>query len=180
MSKLKSLFSYIIVCALLVTTFQCQKNTNTSVDGNTTVLTISENITITPKDIEQIKYVEFALSDAANSKTSDWVSFQNLAIEIENLKKGTLSFFKDDKEILQALIEDLKNEVPESLNRSSILVRISVLETVLYKLDETANLLSSPKEDILEDIEKVLISYNNLIYQINKDTEKESQNIIKP
>ena len=96
------------------------------------------------------------------------------------LKKWLYLFFKDDKTILQGLIADLKNEIPESLNRSSIIVRLSVLETTMYKFDETINLQSSSKETIIKDIENLLLAYNNFVYQINKVIEKESYNIIKP
>ena len=116
----------------------------------------------------------------AESKTKDWLKFQELLSQIEVLKGGNTSFFKDDKIILKGFINDLKSEVPESLNEISITVRISVLETTLYKLDEALNLKGLSKQNILNNIKDVLIAHNNIILQINKKLEKESQNISKP
>ena len=174
-------FFRFILLAILLLNIQCKNTEDTSNSSLTKEeKTATEYTKITPQDIKGIKYTEYVLSDLAKKEVANWTKFKDLDIEIENLKNGTLSFFKDDKTILQALITDIKNEVPESLNSSSIIVRISVLETAMYKVDETLNLQSSTKEAVVEDIERLLLAYNNCIYQINKVIEKASQNIIKP
>jgi hypothetical protein len=77
---------------------------------------ISLDHRITANDIEQLNYTEFALSDLAEDATRDWLKFQELQTQIDILKKGDLSFFKDDKAILVSLLTDLKNEMPEAVN----------------------------------------------------------------
>ena len=142
--------------------------------------TIADSSKITTKDIAKIKYIEYALSDITQTKTSNWQKFNELSNKIELLKTGDLSFFRDDKAILVGFLNDLKNEVPESLNTTSILVRLTVIETVFLKLEGLASLSSAKKVDLLAAIKDVLISHSNLIFQINKKFEKESQKIEKP
>lgn len=178
MSKVKLVFQYIICLFVLALHLQC-KNTKDTND-----LSLSNNSTetheITSTDINAIKYTEYVLSDLAEQKTKDWLKFQNLRDHIEVLKKGDISFFKDDKTIIQGFIADLKNEIPDSLDAPSITVRLKVLETTMYKLDETLNIRSLSKQSVLNNIKEVLIAHNNLILQINKKIEKESQKIVKP
>jgi hypothetical protein len=178
MHKLKYVVPYIMLVFILTVLLQC-KNYN---DANTMKLQENniETQKISSKDIESIKYTEYVLSDLAQEKTKDWITFQNLLDQIELLKKGDVSFFKDDKTILKSFIDDLKNEIPESLNTTSIIVRLTVLETTLFKLNELLNLQNVTKQSILNNIKDVLIAYNNVILQINKKMEKESQNIVKP
>lgn len=170
-----------ISCVLLVTfsLISCnndQKNEAASVDE---IVQIDSTI-ITAKDISQINFTEYAFSDITQNKTSNWQKFNELSDKIELLKTGDLSFFKDDKAILEGFISDLKSEVPESLNTSAILVRLTVIETVFLKLEGLASLSTAKKEDVISAITDVLVSHSNLIFQINKKFEKESQKIEKP
>ena len=178
MLKFRKNIYRLLILLVITLCFQCKKTDENNTEE--TQETKAEFVKITSQDIETINFTEFALSDLAKKEIENWTKFKNLEAEIENLKKGLFSFFKDDKTILKGFITDLKNEVPESLNKSSILVRLSVLETAMYKFDETVNLQSSTKEAILTDIERLLLAYNNCVYQINKVVEKASLNIIKP
>jgi hypothetical protein len=135
---------------------------------------------ITSRDITKLKYTDFALSNLTKSKISNWQKFNELTDKIEILKTGDLSFFSDDKAILVGFLNDLKNEIPESLKTTAILVRLIVIETTFLKLEGLASLSSAKKEDLLIIIKDVLVSYTNLVFQMNKKFEKESQNIEKP
>jgi len=138
------------------------------------------NYKLTVQDLESIKYTDYALSNEAEEAVKDWVKFHELTTQIEALKKADLSFFKDDKAILQSYITDLKNEIPEILSETSILVRLIALETSIYKLEGIAIVPDADKEDLLASIKDVLVSHVNLIFQINKKLEKDAQNVIKP
>ena len=178
MYKVKLTFPHIICLFILAFNTQC-KNTNDSnnidIQNNDT-----ETHKVTAKDIEQIKYTEYVISDLAEEKTKDWLKFQVLLTHIESLKKGNLSFFKDDKTIMQSFITDLNNEIPEALNATAIIVRLSVIETTMFKLNEISNIKAIANQDILDNIKELLIAHNNLILQINKKVEKDSRNIEKP
>lgn len=165
----------------LVILFISSCNTQTTNDSNIfkEIETIDSS-QITSRDITKLKYTDFALSNLTKSKTSNWQKFNELTDKIEILKTGDLSFFRDDKAILVGFLNDLKNEIPESLKTTAILVRLSVIETTFLKLEGLASLSSAKKEDLLIIIKDVLVSYSNLVFQMNKKFEKESQNIEKP
>jgi len=176
MFKLKTTILYILSSLILFLNFSC----NTESSKKTLQEVNSENFKVLAKDIDNIKYTEFALSNLSENATENWLKFHELQEEIVILKKGELSFFKDDKAILVSLITDLKNEIPKDLNTSSILVRLSVLETAMFKLEGISSLSNVNKEVILTAIKDVLVANSNVILQMNKKLEKDSQNIEKP
>ena len=178
MSKLKTTFLYILSSLILFLYFSCNRNTETSKKNLQEVN--SEDFKVSAKDIDNIKYTEFALSNLSENAIENWLKFHELQEEITLLKKGEMSFFKDDKAILQGLITDLKNEIPKNLSTSSILVRLSVLETAIFKLEGISSLSNVNKEVILNAIKDVLVANSNVILQMNKKLEKDSQNIQKP
>ena len=178
MQKLRILYPFIISSIVLFVNLSC--NRSNEVIEELPQNTSSKENKITIKDIEQIKYTEFALSDLSENYTRNWLKFQEFLSRIEILKKGDLLFFKDDKVILQGFITDLKNEIPEDLNTPSTLVRLTVLETTMFKLEGISNINNVKKEMVLNAIRDVLVAHSNLIFQINKKFEKDSQNIEKP
>ena len=175
--SINRLFSILAVILILLNT-HCKKNNSEEINEDTA--SEVQNAVITEKDISNLNITEFALSDQSETITESWDKFKILLSHMEDLKTGSFSFFKDDKALLQSFLTDLKVEIPEKLNKPSVLVRISAFETVLYKFDEAANIQNSDKETLLGNIKDILLSFNNLIYQINKEIERDSQKIIKP
>lgn len=179
MTYMQNILKIFIPFLFLLFFLSCNsKTTNETIIVEETVAIDSSKITT--KDIAKLEYTDFALSNLSKSKTINWQKFNELTDKIETLKTGDLSFFKDDKSILIGFLNDLKNEIPESLNTPAILVRLSVIETTFLKLEGLATLRSAKKEDLLIVIKDVLVSYTNLVFQMNKKFEKESQNIEKP
>ena len=170
------IFTFLSMTLFILSCNPDVKNESAIVDEITTI----DSSIITANDISKIKFTEYALSKITQNKTSNWQKFNELSNKIELLRTGDLSFFRDDKAILEGFIADLKNEIPESLNTQSILVRLTVIETVFLKLEGLASLKTAKKEDLLIAIKDVLLSYTNLIFQMNKKFEKESQKIEKP
>ena len=165
-------------CCLLLMIFhvQCKKIDETSDPENDQT---NQAHVITEQDIIDFEIIEYALSDQSQNITENWTKYIEFSTYIEELKKGQLAFFKDDKAIMTGLMTDLRSEIPESINKPSVLVRIAVLETTMSKLDESANIRSTSKETLLENIRVLLESYNNLIFQINKEVERDAQIINK-
>lgn len=178
MSKSKPKYLSVFISILLVLILSCNKiaqsNEKALQEVNPKEFKVSSN------DINQIKFTEYVLSDLAEKYTIDWLKFQSLQEEINLLKKGDISFFSDDKTILKGFITDLKIEIPETLNIPSILVRLSVLETTIFKLESIANLNNVEKEFLINAIKEVLVANSNVILQVNKIFEKNSQKIEKP
>lgn len=179
MTYMQNIFKFFQILLIVLFISSCNsevKNEPEITDKTTTI----DNTKITTSDIKKIKFTEYALSSLTKNKTANWQKFNELTEKIEVLKTGDLSFFRDDKAILESFITDLKNEVPESLKTPAILVRLAVIETAFLKLEGLASLSSAKKEDLLIIIKDVLVSYTNLVFQMNKKFEKESQNIVKP
>lgn len=169
--KHKSL--YLLLSFLLF--LNCKEKTSVIENNFETI----EEIKITAKDIEELKYTDYALSNLSEKKAEDWLSLQELFNQIEILKKGDLAFFNDENELLTSFITDLKDQMPEEFNIPSIQARLSALETAIFKLEGINNLKNLDKETILNYIKEVLVAHSNLILQINKKFEKESQKIEK-
>ena len=170
------IFTFLSMTLFILSCNPDVKNESAIVEKITTI----DSSIITANDISKIKFTEYALSKITQNKTINWQKFNELSNKIELLRTGDLSFFRDDKAILEGFIADLRNEIPESLNTQSILVRLTVIETVFLKLEGLASLKTAKKEKILMAIKDVLLSYTNLIFQMNKKFEKESQKIEKP
>ena len=170
------IFTFLSITLFILSCNPDVKNESAIVEKITTI----DSSIITANDISKIKFTEYALSKITQNKTINWQKFNELSNKIELLRTGDLSFFRDDKAILEGFIADLKNEIPESLNTQSILVRLTVIETVFLKLEGLASLKTAKKEKLLMAIKDVLLSYTNLIFQMNKKFEKESQKIEKP
>ena len=177
MCKLKTLYLFILSFIILFLNLSCDKTTPSN---EINLQEINSEFKVSAKDINQIKFTEFALSDLSEKLTRDWLKFQDLQEEIDRLKKGDLSFFIDDSAILKSFITDLKNEIPEALNIPSILVRLSVLEITIFKLEGFNNINNVKKELLLNAIKEVLVANSNVILQMNKKFEKDSQKIEKP
>ena len=178
MRRVKLVFLNFVCLLILALHIQCK---DINKENNTDVLTNSNTTQkITAKDIAQIKYTEYVLSDLAEEKIDYWLNFKILSTEINNLKKGDLSFFIDDKTITQGFINGLISETPELLNVTSIAVRISVIKTAIHKLEGAASFKNTTKQPVLNNIKDLLLAYNHLILQINKRVEKESRSIEKP
>ena len=116
----------------------------------------------------------------AEDATKDWLKFKELNSQIELLKTADLSFFADDITLLEGFLTDLEAEIPEILNETSILVRVSALKTAIYKFEGSVSLQKESKEAVLQSILDLLVAHANLIFQINKKLEKDAQQIQKP
>jgi hypothetical protein len=178
MYNLKFLYLFLLSSIILVLNLSCDKTKTASKDTTQDIST--ETFRVTAKDIDHLKYTEFALSNLSDHATKNWLKFQELQEEILILKKGDLSFFKDDKSIVESLITDLKKEIPEELNTPPILARLAVLESTTYKLQGVTQLNNVSKELLLKAIEEVLVANSNVILQMNKKFEKDAQGIAKP
>ncbi len=178
MRLLKLYYKIVFMCLLVVFATAC-KNTNEPSNSNqTSVLT---KPTVTKKDIERIDYKEFAFSSVAKTTLANWPRFPEITAEIEKLKSSHLSFFNavDNDDTIIGLFEDLKNTVPSNLAENQITVRLLVLETAFFKLEDLLNYKYS-KQSLLQCIKNLLVAYSNLTFQINKKIEADTQKTPRP
>ncbi len=135
---------------------------------------------ITEQDIAKLKYIEYALDSKTEDIIQDWAEYIQIEEVVNNIKKGDLIFFNDNDKAILLLLKELKQNVPESLNSSSIAARILVLETKVLKLESLANLPTTTKEELLETIKEFFVSFYTLSFQMNKKVEFDNRSIEKP
>lgn len=171
--RLKMLF-YIGFCLFLTT---CKNDKVSEVIEET-----QEQIdarTISQKEIEALRYNDFALSTDSQKAVNDWQKFQELTSHIESLKKGDLSFFNSERLLLKTFLLEFRNEMPQNLQTNEILARITALDTKAQKLNSFLSLDNIEKQDKIVAIKEFLITVSNLNLQINKKFEFEKNNAVK-
>ena len=145
-----------------------KKNT-ISPDKQTASITNTETAELADPIV--IKDIDYSLAE--------WIEFKELNVLITNISNGKNEVLIDSKETLRDLFSALVVKIPETINSSSIIARIRVLETLAYKLSvEYGNNQNNSIEFELtkKSFEK---AYSNLIFQITKTLEKKSQFISK-
>ena len=135
---------------------------------------------ITRKDIEAIRYDEYGLSLDSRDAIIDWQKYNEMIIQTENLKKNDLTFFTNETTLIRTFLNDLRTEIPRSIQSNEIYARLTVVETTMLKLNSLLNLDNIEKEDKLKAIKDYLVAVSNLNLLINNKFEFESNNIEKP
>jgi len=135
---------------------------------------------ISEKDISQFKFLEYSLDIKTEKEIENWTSFKELEDLVIRVKKGDLSYFKDNNEAITKLVKELKEKIPDTLNTPSVNARITSLETKIYKLESLYNLSTTSKDELSLLIKEFLESVSNLNLQMNKKLEKDSQIIETP
>lgn len=167
------IFSVVSLLTLLMSCNNSSQNTTKKTDE-------TNNEIIAKEDISKLNYKDFALDSKVKDLTEPWQAYARLSNVVNDVKKGDLSFFSDNHKEISSLVKDLKETIPETLETDSVLARITVIETMLYKLEDTSNLLNTSKDTLSKSIKSFLVSYSNLNFQLNKKIEKDSQNIVRP
>jgi cysteinyl-tRNA synthetase len=135
---------------------------------------------LTEKDISKLKYVEYVLDIKTENAIKDWLKYKDLEDLVQNVKKGDLSYFNDNKKAIKTFLEEFMKTVPDTVNTPSVTARITALETKLYKLESLSNLETTTKQELGETIKEFLQAYSNLNFQMNKKLEKDSNQVEKP
>tara|TARA_B110000211_G_scaffold93011_1_gene108403 strand:- start:522 stop:1010 length:489 start_codon:yes stop_codon:yes gene_type:complete len=121
------------------------------------------------------KIVAQDLSIEARRITQQWTSLQELQNIINGLVKKDYSAFKEKDKYLEEFINDLTKTLPKKLKKSPITSRLLVLETNILQLESILSNSEFKVENRTSVSNKLIESYYNFIYQINKTIEKESQ-----
>lgn len=155
----------------------CQNSNDSTVEES-----VTNNIVeiITKEDVQSLNYVEFAADAKVQRAIVGWEKYNELEKTVLDINDANLTFFRDNHEIVEALIVDLKATVPEKVKSPHVMARILALETKLFKLESMVNLSNVKKEPVIDAVREVLVAFSNLNLQMNKKLEKESQNIQKP
>lgn len=170
---MKLLSSLLILLCLI----SCKETVETTVQTNTSK---KDTLSVTKKDIDKIKYLDYGIDSKAKNTLDSWQAYNTISNAILDIKKGKFDFFTNDAAIFATTIEDLENSIPENINTASIRARLLVLKTNLFKLEEATNLKTTTKKEHLLIIRDTFQAFSYVTLLINKKFEKEAQNIIKP
>ncbi|WP_242092551.1 hypothetical protein [Aestuariivivens sediminicola] len=136
---------------------------------------------VTESDVSKIQYTEFVLSQESKALIENWTEYNQMQEQVGYIKKGDLSYFNDNEEAITKLLKDLTKNIPDSLNNNTILARLKIVETNMYKLESLKRLSTSTKAELLGGIKALLVAVSNLDLQLNKIVElKRNENIPKP
>lgn len=138
------------------------------------------NYGVTQKEIEGLNYIEYTLDEKVNDIIQGWTEYLQIQDVIDSIKKGDLSFFNDNEKAIKMLLKELKKNIPETLEASSIEARLLVVETKLYKLESLSNLSTTSKEELLSTIKEFLVAFSNLNLQMNKKIDFDTRIIERP
>ncbi|TYA74456.1 hypothetical protein [Seonamhaeicola marinus] len=166
--------SLTMLCLFLVI-FSCKKQSDTTD-------TVQEKTSheLTEKEVSKIDYDDFLLDEKTIEYTEYWDQYNELQTVLDNFKKADISFLIENNEVVTTTLKDLKQNIPEPLNTSSIIARINAFETKFLKLESLANLSSTSKEELIASIKDVLVAFSNFNLQMNKKVEFDHLNIEKP
>lgn len=114
------------------------------------------------------------------STLSDWVALKELAKLITDISNENHQALEESEESLSDLFSALVVKIPDPVNKSSITTRIKVLETLAYKLRVEYSINQNNSFEFENTKIDLAEAYSNLMFQIYKTLEKESQLISKP
>ncbi|MGB0982262.1 MAG: hypothetical protein ACPGUH_09205 [Winogradskyella sp.] len=168
----------IVLSILSIILLSCGNDTTTVVKDTAE----NQNIkpTITAQTIKNLKYLDYALSTEAKKAVSNWEKYQELAIQINYLKKADLSFFNGDETLLKSFIKTFKTTVPKVLQTNAVESRTMVLETKILKLHDDLTLNNITTSVQLMSIKDVFIAFSNFNFQVNKKLESDFYKQIQP
>ena len=173
MLNMPKLIAVFIVCLLI----SCGNKKTQQLDENTKKQT---TYIIQKEDLDNLNYIDYILDKKYRAKLSNWIKYDELEEKINELKNAEFSYFKSDKEVVETLIREFGETIPENIDTDAVNARILVVQNMYYKLNSTINLSTSTKDEFEKDITDLLEAFSNLNFQINKKFERDSQNIVKP
>ena len=114
-------------------------------------------------------------TEEAKKITQQWTNLKELQNIINGLEKEDYSAFKEKDKYLEEFINDLTKTLPKKLNNLPITSRLLVLETNILQLESILSNSEFKPKNRTSIKNKLIESYYNFIYQINKIIEKELQ-----
>ena len=166
----RNLIQSLIYCLLFTIFTNCNNPDNNSKSESSKI--------VSKKDIFKsfTSDTNFIVEDLDES-LSDWNGFNELKEFIVSISKGDYQTLDESDETTKDLFSLLVTKIPSTIDNPSIVARIKVTETLAYKLKSNFKNKSTEFEKTKNNL---LNSYSNVLFQIKKTLEKESQKIVNP
>lgn len=165
---------FVIGCLALSSLIGCTSNNNKA--SKIELSAASETIISVEKPQDQYM-IEMEIDDSALAELDLWTAFFVLQKEVLKLEENKPNAFQGDERNIEVYFKNLKLNIPETFDTNPIWARLKVLETGVYLYSEYSNTKATPERTTTAR-NTVLIAYYNLVRQINKTHEKQTQ-IIK-
>ena len=166
----RNLIQSLIYCLLFTIFTNCNNPDNNSKSESSKI--------VSKKDIFKsfTSDTNFIVEDLDES-LSNWNGFNELKEFIVSISKGDYQTLDESDETTKDLFSLLVTKIPSTIDNQSIVARIKVTETLAYKLKSNFKNKSTEFEKTKNNL---LNSYSNVLFQIKKTLEKESQKIVNP
>lgn len=164
---------FVIGCLSLMALINCNTNDNSlsKIELKDTSSSIqSENY---PQN-QSLTVLE--IDDSALAELDLWTAFFVLQKEVLKLEENKPNAFEDKEQNIGVFFKDLTRNIPKLFDTNTIWARLKVLETEVFLYHAYAN-AEVDDEHVSTARLNVLLAYYNLVRQINKLHEKETQNI---
>lgn len=173
LKHIKCTIFFVISFLSLVSLISCTSNNN---KASKIELSAAPETIISDEKPQDQYMVEMEIDDSALAELDLWTAFFVLQKEVLKLKENKPNAFEESKRNLKIYFKDLSLNIPEVFDTNPIWARLKVLETGVSLYNEYSNTKATP-ELIATARNTVLIAYYNLVRQINKTHEKQTQSI---
>lgn len=157
---MKNPFSYLIFICFFI--FSCTQE-------------IKEN-NQSPTKVNEINFTKLEFSEIYQSSNNislvEWNGYAELSEYINQFNSSDFSLLIDNKKYMEKFFTELKNSIPEPINKPEIYSRLTVIETDFLKFESMISNFPLKNEEKLTMVKKINNSFSNLNFQIDKLIEK--------
>ena len=157
---MKNPFSYLIFICFFI--FSCTQE-------------IKEN-NQSPTKVNEINFTKLEFSEIYQSSNNislvEWNGYIELSEYINQFNSSDFSLLIDNKKYMEKFFTELKNSIPEPINKPEIYSRLTVIETDFLKFESMISNFPLKNEEKLTMVKKINNSFSNLNFQIDKLIEK--------
>ena len=157
---MKNPFSYLIFIFFFI--FSCTQK----IKENTQSLTKVNDINFTKLEFSEI------YQSSNNISLVEWNGYAELSEYINQFNSSDFSLLIDNKKYMEKFFTELKNSIPEPINKPEIYSRLTVIETDFLKFESMISNFPLKNEEKLTMVKKINNSFSNLNFQIDKLIEK--------
>ena len=102
----------------------------------------------------------------------EWNGYIELSEYINQFNSSDFSLLIDNKKYMEKFFAELKNSIPESINKPEIYSRLTVIETDFLKFESMISNFAVENVEKIKMVKKINNSFSNLNFQIDKLIEK--------
>tara|TARA_B100001142_G_scaffold173900_1_gene173419 strand:- start:101 stop:499 length:399 start_codon:yes stop_codon:yes gene_type:complete len=126
--------------------------------------------------VNEINFTKLEFSEIYQSSNNislvEWNGYAELSEYINQFNSSDFSLLIDNKKYMEKFFTELKNSIPEPINKPEIYSRLTVIETDFLKFESMISNFPLKNEEKLTMVKKINNSFSNLNFQIDKLIEK--------